>query len=384
MEPSVELVSISDNRKQAWIFSRPWFDHSDLETEKAMSMDMGVNSLCMLTFEITSSVMFRDFLFSIRPLYAWARSSRDIPFSKDNLSISREFDGWGRRCIKHTLQLIKNGMPQDEARINLPMTLSTSYTISMDFRTVCGLIKTMEMIDNDLYKIYGLQFHNEIQHIQGYKHHEMKSFYNSYALIGSEEEDTPLSRIGNIRHKSCLMKAPLAAQFLRQSHSIIKTNIWNKFLDDGYFLSSTCLQDIFIQVAFYIPVNVYDNLMRLRSHWFANWADDMWGNMIEEYTKEMSTEEFWKFIPCGNSKPDPYHYHTLKRVNGDDHNLPCPIALEYPDLVYERLEKEGVNRVIKRYVDLVEENYIKDNPNNELRKKYVKRIEQGFGKTSNN
>lgn len=383
MKPNVKLIAISDNREQAWKFSRPTFDHSDLGLEKAVSMDMSFNSLCMLTFEITSSIMFRDFLFSIRPLFAWAKSSRDLPFTADNLSISDEFGDWGQDGITRALSIVRSGAHQNTARAYLPATLSTSYTMMMDFRTVCGLIKTLLAIDKDLYGIYGWQFANEIRHIKGFEENKIKHFYDHYALNGSETEDIDLSRIGNMRYGSYRTKSALTSQFLRQSHSIVKTEIWNWFIDLGYLDASKMYQTGLIQVAFYTPIHIYHNLMKLRSHWFADWAPDMWGNIVGDYIKDMTLQEFWEFIPCGNGKPDPFHYHTLKRVTGDDLNSPCPIMLEYPDLVLQRFAEQGENPIIYKYLDLVRYGYIKDNPNNELRKQYVKRIEQSTGKISN-
>lgn len=371
MEPSIKLISVRDNRERAWIYSRPGFDHSDLDMEHIGSMDMSLNSLCTLTFEITSSIMFRDFLFSIRPIQAWARSLRSAPLTADNLSISDEFN-WGEVGIANTLKMIVDGVPQDLARENLPMTLSTSYTISMDFRTVCGLIKTIREIDPKMYEVYGWQFQNQIVEIAGYKTNKVKSFYDNYALKDSEMYHNKLTIVGDMMFGSYLMKCSLSSQFLRRN-SVIKTNIWNEFKEFGYMHSSEMYQYEKLQVAFYIPIKAYDNLMKLRSHWFADWSNDMWGTIVGDYIWDMSIEDFWNFIPSGNGKIDPYHRDMLSRVNGEEHNLPCPIMLEYPGLVYQRLSDHGENPVILKYEKLVSEGYIKDNPKNELRIQYANR-----------
>jgi len=57
-------------------------------------------------------------------------------------------------------------------------------------------------------------------------------------------------------------------------------------------------------------------------------------------------------------------------VTGEEHNLPCPIMLEYPDLVQQRLDRHGPNAVIDKYLELVFVGYIVDNPKNELRMEY--------------
>ena len=126
-----------------------------------------------------------------------------------------------------------------------------------------------------------------------------------------------------------------------------------------------------IGITFIANRNAYNNLMSLRSHWFADWAGP-WGRMVGDYISDMSAGEFWKFIPNGNGKKDPYYRDMMSRVTGEEHNLPCPIMLEYPELVYRRVEQEGDNLVIERYVELVEQGYIVDNPYNVLRIKYLK------------
>jgi len=93
MRPYVNLVSVTDNRKRAWKYSRPQFKNMNVDINEFGTMDIGVNSLCNLTFEITSSVAFRDWLLSIRPIYCWARSSRVIALK--DAELSDEFGGLG-------------------------------------------------------------------------------------------------------------------------------------------------------------------------------------------------------------------------------------------------------------------------------------------------
>lgn len=370
-QPSVKLIDISDNRDKAWMFSRPGFDHSQLNMEEIGSMDMGLNSLCMLTFEIHSSILFRDFLFSVRPIFPWARSSRSAPLTKDNCSISAEFEGAGWSKIIKTLEKIESGVPQDQARENLPMTMSTAYTVTMDFRTVCGLIKTMYILDKELFETYGNLFEKQIDHIAGYKSNTVKSFHENYLIKDNELKTSGVSRAGEMIMGSYEMKYPLASQFLRQAHSQVKTFIWNYIQESGYFNLWAEDQMDTVPVVYYTSKSAYHNLMQLRSHWFADWSNDMWGNIVGDYVKHMTAEEFWEFIPNGNGKIDPYFRDMISRVNGEEHNLPCPIMLEYPELVIQRLHRHGNNKVIMKYAELVSRGYIKNNPNNALRIQYL-------------
>jgi len=374
IEPKVILVGFSDCRERAWKNSRPTFDSEDMKMQSALGMDMSFNSLCMLTFEVTSSVLFRDFLFAIRPIYAWAMSTRDVEFTEETLQLSAEC-GWGAHALDGILERTREGVDQNILRMDLPLTLSTTYTIAMDFRTVCGLIKTMRKIDTHLYCVYGEMFQREICHIEGYKDNKIKEFSKSYLLTEEELEPSPLRRYGDMFYGSRRMNSALAAQFLRQSQSKVKIDIWNEIREVGYEEACEMRQCDDVRVAYYIPANIYIALMVNRSHWFADWRNGMWGEIIGEYVEEMTIQEFWEFIPSGNGKPDPYHYHTLKRVNGDDLNSPCPIALEMPSLLYDRLDSQGPNPVIKRYINLYEQGYIKYNPDNKMQIAYKEMLD---------
>jgi len=372
MNPSIELISVSDQRKFAWINSRPDFDHSNIDMDKIGSMDLSLNSLCMLTFKIQSSIVFRDFLFSIRPIFPWAQSLRSAPLKRENLHISSEF--WsGDSSIDAALKDIENGLPQDRARECLPMSLSTSYVVSMDFRTVCGLIKTIQEMDADLFEIYGTKFERAIENIPGYKNNSVKAFTSAY-LISKDEIafSNKKAEMGDLIYGQYTLPYYFAAQFLRQSNGIVKTDIWNHILDFGYIdsfqyrsQSSEC------DIVFYIRKSAYHKLMSLRSHWFADWAGP-WSVMIGDYIKNMTINDFWDFIPNGNGKPDPYYRDMVSRVTGEEHNLPCPIMLEYPDLIRQRFKIEKGNPIIDMYAGLAMNGYINDNPDNKLRKQYLK------------
>ena len=376
MKREIKLIAISDSRKEAWQFSRPTFNHGDMDIADAVKMDIGFNSVCMLTFQIKSSMLFRDFIFTLRPLMCWAMSSRDVPFTKDNITISDEFDGWGQTGIDSAIQRVGDGEHQNQARQSLPMTLSTQFTINLDFRSACGLIKSMKAIDSELYETYGVLFEEAMKDIDGFEGNAIKSFEDSYLFTTKEGIPHNLQKVGSMVNGCYDMNYAMMAQFLRQSHARIKTSIWNDIASSGYFEAAKCFQCDKVAVEFYIPESDYSRLMSVRSHWFADWATDMWGGMIGDYTRDMTLDEFWKFIPCGNGKPDPFYYHTLKRVSGDDLNEPCPIAIECPSLILDRAEAQGVNPVITRYMDLANAGYINDNPDNELRRTYEKTIEK--------
>jgi hypothetical protein len=165
------------------------------------------------------------------------------------------------------------------------------------------------------------------------------------------------------------MKNALMSQFLRQHHSSVKTELWNlipayaeKYMDQNDEVNVTC----------YADKAAYVKLMSLRSHWFADWSEDMWGGIVGDFIQQMNPREFWEFLPNGNGKQDPYFRDMMSRVTREEHNLPCPIMCEWPDLIEARAEMYSAsNPIIKAYRGLVAKGFIKDNLNNKYRRMYI-------------
>ena len=366
-EPKIEILGKMDHREDAWKISRPGFNFDDLNMDDIGSMDLSLNSMAVYTLKITSSILFRDLLFSIRPIHPWARSLRSAPLNTDNLALSGEFArGTDWEIVLDVLREIEDGVPQDKARERLPMSLSTDFTVVMDYRTLAGLVKTMMAIDYQLYDIYGKLLIAAIPEMQD---SNVRSYEDS-VLLSNNELVHSYDTAGEMIFGSYAMKTSLTSQFLRQHHSKIKVYYWNMCQSRGY-TNLSMYQDDTIQTAYYIDKSSYHKLMSIRSHWFADWSNDMWGQIVGDYIKDMSVEEFWDFLPNGNGKEDPYHRDMISRVKGEEHNLPCPIMCETPSLIKRRLQIHGKNPIISKYIELLYSGYFTDNPSNEFRQMYM-------------
>lgn len=371
MKPNIELIGSMDERLSAWITSRPGFDHSDIDMDEIGKMDLSLNSIAVYTLRITSSILFRDFLFSLRPIHPWARSLRSAPLRRENMSISEELANVEDEVLlTKVINLIEGGVEQDIAREHLPMSLSTVYTVVLDHRTLVGFLKTMYLLDKQMFDVYGQLFINAVPALRNFDQSNTKEFSKSYLISGNEDFFGGTKEVGEMVAGRFSMKSAMAAQFLRQHNAKVKTEIWNAIRDSGYFNISLQQKDE-LDVVFYTDKSAYHRLMQLRSHWFADWSTDMWGTMVGDYIKDMTLKQFWDFLPNGNGKNDPYKRDMLSRINGEEHNLPCPIMCEYPDLVRQRAENFGDNPITRVYQGLCDYGFIKDNPDNEYRKQYL-------------
>ena len=370
MKPNVELLGSLDERGPAWAASRPNISEHDMGS--ICKMDLSINSMAMYTYKITSSLLFRDFMLGLRPIHPWARSSRAVPMTRANLQISGElFSDKDDLILDDIIEMLKDGMPQDTARENLPMSLSTVFCVTIDHRTMVGFLKTMFNIDKDLFDCYGKLFIDATPGLEYFWESKTPDFLDAY-IITDDERDMNLKTVGEMTAGCYNMKAALAAQFLRQHNSKIKTSFWTKIAKEGYF-NISMQQFNPVEVVFYSDRNTYRKTMQARSHWLADWASDMWGNIVSDYVKDMTLDDFWAFIPNGAGKEDPYKADMMARVNHEDPNLPCPIMCEWPDLVRQRIEQFGDNDVIRLYLALCNYGYIKDNIDNKYRQQYLEK-----------
>jgi len=368
-EPYVKMLGKMDYRKEAWKTSRPKFTEENLHFDKIADMDLSLNSMLVYTLEIRSSVIFRDLLFSLRPMEGWALSTRSMPINRDTVCLSAEFEGahGEQEKIDAMFNKLENGESRDSARGVLPCTVSSTYTLTIDFRVLMSFCKTIKEKCPRLFKLYCVSMLDATGTTKDFENTTVKSAYEYYA-IQPAERIAGVTKAGNMIIGNYTMKYALAAQFLRQHYSKIKISLWTDI--ENYF-NLNLSQDSLVEVAFYIDANSYSRLMSMRSHWVIDWSYDMWGAIVGDYIDEMSTKEFWEFIPNGGGKEDPYWADVYNRVLLEDPGLPCPIMCEWPEMIARKKLEVGDSILMRKYEALAEEGYINDNPENEHRKKYL-------------
>lgn len=366
-DPYVKLLGKMDYRREAWKTSRPKFNEENLNFDKVAEMDLSLNSMLVYTFEMRSSVIVRDLIFSLRPMEGWAVSTRSMPITLDTLKISSEFSNRNDDYdnIIEMFNRLNSGESRDRVREILPCTLSSVYTFTIDYRVLISFIKNLKMLNKTLYNLYGKMLMNAANiSIDELNRCTVGTSYEYYKIDDCEKING-INKTGNIIHGHYKMKFALASQFLRQHYSKIKIGIWNEIQN---YENLSLSQADKVDVVFYIDVNSYHRLMSMRSHWVIDWSQDMWGGIVSDYVKDMSTKEFWEFIPNGNDKPDPYWADVYNRVLHEDPGIICPIMCEHPASLDMKKKEVGDSILIQKYYDLVKEGYIKNNPNNEHRK----------------
>lgn len=367
--PYVKLIKEVDGREHAWRVSRPKFKEENLNLDEIGKMDLSLNSLRIFILEIQSSTIFRDMIFALRPIDGWALSTRSMPINEDTLRISSEFSHYpeDHEGIEEMLRRVDAGESRDATRELLPTTLSTKYTIAINFRVLMSFLKSLRTLNRCLFDHYGALLIEATNTKKEFEESTVQPAHN-FTMIKSKERIHGIKTLGNMVFGHYEMKMALASQFLRQHYSKIKIDYWN-MVPDYYSLRYS--QRDKIAVVFYIDEVAYSRLMSMRAHWVLDWSLDMWGTIVGEYIDKMTPWEFWNFIPNGNGKKDPYYADVYNRIIGEDPGLPCPIMCQWPEMLDLKEKEIGHSPVLEKYRDLVSAGYLKDNPNNIHRIKYL-------------
>lgn len=378
----VKLLGKMDFRKEAWKTSRPMFTEESLNFDKVAEMDLSLNSMLVYTFEMRSSVIMRDLIFSLRPMEGWALSTRSMPINRDTLRLAEEFrhrdDQYAK--VQTMFDRLEAGESRDKIRGILPCSLSSTYTFTIDFRVLMSFCKTIEKLDRDLFDTYCIPMLIATDNFDAYDSTSIRSC-EQYYLITDDERINDTKVVGNMAIGHYKMKMALASQFLRQHYSKIKIGLWN-IIQDTYYMSLDIDQNYLVDVVFYIDRNSYHKLMAMRSHWVIDHSYDMWGKPVGDYIANMSAKEFWEFTPAGGGKQDPYFADAYNRILLEDPGVPCPIMTEWYGAIAERRKEVGDNQILDKYEELFAEGFIKDNPNNEHRQKYFRLLEENGGSNS--
>ncbi|AMM44928.1 thymidylate synthetase [Bacillus phage SP-15] len=395
-QPSVELIRDFNAKKEAWMISRPHLDHSNIDKDilGVEAMDLPLNGFAQYVFHVNSSLLFRDLMFTIRPLVVWAKSNRTTPINNKNMFCSGEYEGIYENEIQamfnEVYEEIESGVPQDFAKKKLPMAANTEFTMSIDDRTLIAFIKVLKLHNKDLYEIYGKKFLEAIGRDEDYvENRHMVDIYPKISLSQQEIEAVGTTHehleqfIGVYSISNNLM-----AQFIRQHFSTIKNGLYNKIEHKSVSDKEVALQrcDDETVVALYADRSSFRKVLSVRAQWFGQWdhkGNDSWSAILDPYVKDMTPEEFMELLPHGNAESTmledmkPRIRAGKVEITEDGRTLtgevnpPCPLLLEKPDLIDFRKQKYGSNsEVFKAWERIRDAGLINDNPDNPWRKEY--------------
>lgn len=389
--PEVKVLDSFDKRIDAWKISRPYLEDHEINLSDLERMDLAVSGACSYELYFRSSIFFRDLLFTIRPAVGvWARSQRTIPFDTDNLFLSGEYEGIDDKYLqdkmRYVYKLLEDGVPQDYAKKKLPMACSTEFSINMDDRTLVAFLKTLKLHCKELYDVYGKLILDAIGKDDSYvDNRNCKDIFDKLKVSNSEYEAVgTTSTYMEMFMGSFRMSANLMSQFIRQHYSTVKNELYNfvdgKGIKDIYKL----LCDDEVVTVLYADKKSFEKVISIRSCWFAQFDKEdigSWSTIIGPYVDKLSASEFLSILPCkGNCKRCGIYKDMEARRDCVEVNFLCPILCQRPDLVVKRgIKYKSDSVVFDKWMELYNNGYILDNPDNKDRIIYEKAIQTKKG-----
>jgi len=365
-------------------------------------MDLSVSYFNNIKLKITCSLAFREFIFSFGDHARWGLSSRDsksyitrlacsdeMSEIQNNPAAYKEFIEWKNKYDAGDAQF-------DEMREHLPLAHQTQFVIQLPVKQFIKYLaiyySTFRDSMNDSWrKIYVACYNNtdlrpwltKIPHYTNIEESRLLRFKGRLARF--EDSDTINSSIDRIYQNKVFkylgkIGSGLYSQLIRHE-SILPIGWVDHMLNMNKMEVPNC------KVPFDTYVHTSDtrlgDIVKTRTSWFASSNADgdhnSWIHIINQLivckdgrpllkdNKHIFKwfDEDGEFYPEATSKYDVDL--STRFYKGYNRFWVDPVALEYPEIIFDRLLKLGYSKVMDLYLQHFTEGYFKDNPNNSYR-----------------
>ena len=363
LQPFVKVIAQMDIREKAWRISRQIPDHEEVDMSKLEYSDFALSDCKVVFLHLRTSVLFRELLMTARPLNVWSRSSRVDSIEKTQLSGEYDLLLEDELLADRIYDAVNCGKPQDVARTYLPVTMSSEYVVGANWRTWVSFMKALQENNCWVCNVYlrMLQDALGIENLNEYKYGSMLE------SVSFSEKDYAVPTGSKSSYGFTGMKFSTtfthASHFARHMGNKFRTSIWDMVKRARQEHSEMTLMEP-IEVITMMPTASYKAMLSHRSDWLADW--NVWSGFVEAGTNDMTVHEFYEMLaPVGNYLAD-----NLARINLTDPNILDARIAECPGLVLKRLQTEGQNYIVDRWIQMVDAGLIKENVANEHRSQY--------------
>ena len=331
-------------------------------------MNLQFNNMETQIYEITGSCLFRDILFNINKISAWAQSNRflfsilgdDAVYNEDNYAVSAEYEGipeWEDQFKKY-MEAIKLDKVVDHNRLEMPYSISSTFWIGINKKTLLDLLSFLRKYAPFFYDVYGLQFT-----VPGLTQIpiEPSSAITQYLLKNPEKFKEMSMNIQGTQIVNSKMGLILYSQFIRQADTRV-CGLFNEIIhtDIGKFIHKVFKGGTIINIHYVADIDKALSTVKTRLCAFAMSSGDdpcSWSYFLNNFLpKDLSPEKFMNMLPCkfdGCKLIDCKFRDDIKfRNEGKEvSNCPCPIftgSLEHAEFKKAR----DNNRIGNAYYEL--------------------------------
>lgn len=367
----------------------------DEYVKELIKMDLGFNYFAHITLRIYSSILLREFFYSFSQYRGkWAETAR---YSNPKiLTLSNEVEGLFNNeeeaCndyIEAVADYENHKTSQfDKTREKMPLSTQRMFQISLPIKMLIRILGQLSYICTKSHNPKLMKMWRKVW----YAFSQVEELRNWLPLIGKYSgEDTELSLKYQERevksHKIGYVGMVLYSQLIR--HEGIRVLGFEDFLLDEN-LENLSHPDC--GTRFKIIIEDQDDRMkdivRLRTSWFAvtdgDWKSEdscnSWGCILKKFLKGnlQRDKKYLKYFKKVNNKyefdPDSVDEYSLdddlRLHKGYNAYFPDAFALESRKILEDRIARYGMNPLMSCYLEMFDQGFVADNPNNEKRKKW--------------
>ena len=305
LDPTVKLIGKIDNSSEVWSFTRPYHQliTDSLVNDLEGMPTLPVHSFCQYHFQIRSSVLFRDLLFTFSGFMAWSKTSRaqamdevqmsseyDIPISRE---IQLEYARWYEE---------DKDTPHDIKVRNRPYSLVGEYCVSVDKRTLQSFLAGLPK-DSIYLRLFldalGLDELNP----------KIKSSWKEYIpkrRVRKSGESVIINKdeVNNFVSIDCVISGSFMSHLIRSGYISIKSELLSIYQNNDIIgLSKLKYADKF-NVSLVYTKERFDHMISTRTCWFSAMESrskgDSWASIINfEVIPELrNLDTFKNTLPC--------------------------------------------------------------------------------------
>lgn len=331
-------------------------------------MNLQYNNLEYQVFEITGSCLFRDMLFNINKVAAWAQSNRflfsilgeDSREDEDNYMVSKEYEGipeWDAQFRKYMDAIHSDGVV-DHNRVEMPYSISSTFWIGINKKTICDFLSFLKNQAPFFYEVYGKQF--ELW-IGGEIPTQPSSAITQYLLKEPEKFKEMSTNIQGTQIVNSKMGLILYSQFIRQADTRV-CGLFNEIIhsDPEEFKHKVFKGGTILNIHYVADITKALSTVKTRLCAFAMSSGNdpcSWSYFLNNFLPEdLSPEVFKNMLPCefkGCKLMDCKFKDDIKfRNEGKEvSNCPCPIFTMNMEHAEAKKSRDG-NRIGDAYYDL--------------------------------
>ena len=336
--------------------------------EKEENSKLLGNNLRFVSFSCRTSMLFRDLLMISSP----GGFSGNIEYSRKTLKFSSEYKGISDQFLFDQAKIYN-----PKKSVHVPMAASVEYIISMKYDILLDFLDTLRKHNSDLWSLYGNLFLSAIGEDESFLQDREDSLVrfsvgeSEYKHLG---QSNPIAGIvAGIYRLSNRMVAHVASQSCLMVHGELFNKINQKSLSAMIYEMTSDLSVI----ALYMSKPDYMNAISCGCCFLSSWdkeSADSWSAISGAFVARGDSRKFLGLLPCrGSAELCTKTDENLKLSTGELVGIPCPIALEYPQLVsYRKMKRSSEGVISDKWQEIAAS--IRDNPKNLIRTDYIRKV----------